>query len=164
MLFRSSREGENKYHMLLYPVSMTTQLYAKFLSGIIISSIAVLPIIILIIVGNTLYFELEIIWVVYSVLSALIMMIFINLFGLVVDVYHPKLVWENEQAAVKQNINFLFTFLAASAITAFLAYSLFNLQSYTTWIFFGTHGALIVAIFGLHRIITSKSHDLLIEH
>lgn len=159
-----SREGENKYHMLLYPVSMTTQLYAKFLSGIIISSIAVVPIIILIIIGNTLYFELEIIWLVYSVLSALIMMIFINLFGLVVDVYHPKLVWENEQAAVKQNINFLFTFLAATAITAFLGYSLFNLQSYTTWIFFGTHGALIIAILGLHRIITSKSHDLLIEH
>jgi ABC-2 type transport system permease protein len=159
-----SREGENKYHMLLYPVKMTTQLYAKFLSGIIISSIGVLPILLLIIIGNSLYFKLELIWVVYSILSALIIMIFINIFGLVVDVYHPKLVWENEQAAVKQNINFLFTFLAATAIIGFLAYSFFNLQSYTSWIFISTHGALIIAIIGLHRIIRTKSHDLLIEH
>lgn len=159
-----SREGENKYHMLLYPVNMTTQLYAKFLSGIIISCIAVIPTLFLIIIGNVLYFELELIWVIYSVLSVLIFMIFINIFGLVVDVYHPKLVWENEQAAVKQNINFLFTFLAATAIIGFLAYTLFNLQTYSSWIFIGTHGALIIAILGLHRIISTKSHDLLIEH
>ncbi|MBS3990544.1 MAG: hypothetical protein KGZ51_00600 [Erysipelothrix sp.] len=159
-----SREGDNKYHMLLFPVSISTQLYAKFLSGIIISSIAVIPTLLLILIGNALYFELELIWVIYSVLSVLIFMIFINLFGLVVDVFHPKLVWENEQAAVKQNINFLFSFLAATTIIGFLAYSLFNLQSYTSWIFLGTHGALIIAIMFIHRIIKTKSHDLLIEH
>ena len=159
-----SREGENKYHMLLYPIDLTIQLYAKLLSGIIISSFAVLPILIIIIIGNHIYFELELIWVIYSILCALIMMVFINLFGLVIDVYHPKLVWENEQAAVKQNINFLFTFFTSTAIIAFLTYSLFNLQTYASLIFFGVHGLLMVVIYGLHRIITSKSHDLLIEH
>jgi len=159
-----SREGENKYHMLLYPINLTIQLYAKFLSGIIISSFAVLPLLIVIIIGNHLYFELELIWVIFSILCALIMMVFINLFGLVIDVYHPKLVWENEQAAVKQNINFLFTFFTSTAIIAFLTYSLFNLQTHASLIFFGVHGLLIVVIYGLHRIITSKSHDLLIEH
>lgn len=159
-----SREGENKYHMLLYPVNLTIQLYAKFLSGIIISSFAVLPILVIIIINNHLYFKLGLIWVLYSILCALIMMVFINLFGLVVDVYHPKLVWENEQAAVKQNINLLFTFFASAAIVAFLTYSLLNLNTHASWIFLGIHGVLVVAIYGLHRIITSKSQDLLIEH
>ena len=87
-----------------------------------------------------------------------------NLFGLLVDVYHPKLVWENEQAAVKQNINFLFTFLGSAAIIALMVFTLFNLNEIAHWIILGIHGALLIASVLFKRIIETRSLDVLIEH
>lgn len=159
-----SREGSSKYHMLLYPVEMSTQLYAKFISGILVSLIAILPLAILLIILNIQYIKLDLIWIVGSLISMLIVMIFMNLFGLLVDVYHPKLVWENEQAAVKQNINFLFTFLGSAAIIALMVFTLFNLNEIAHWIILGIHGALLIASVLFKRIIETRSLDVLIEH
>lgn len=159
-----SREGSSKYHMLLYPVEMSTQLYAKFISGILVSLIAILPLAILFIILNIQYIKLDLIWIVGSLTSMLIVMIFMNLFGLLVDVYHPKLVWENEQAAVKQNINFLFTFLGSAAIIALMVFTLFNLNEIAHWIILGIHGALLIASVLFKRIIETRSLDVLIEH
>lgn len=159
-----SREGSSKYHMLLYPVEMSTQLYAKFISGILVSLIAILPLAILLIILNIQYIKLDLIWIVGSLISMLIVMIFMNLFGLLVDVYHPKLVWENEQAAVKQNINFLFTFLGSAAIIALMVFTLFNLFEIAHWIILGIHGALLIASVLFKRIIETRSLDVLIEH
>ncbi|MBS3987168.1 MAG: hypothetical protein KGZ38_04330 [Erysipelothrix sp.] len=159
-----SREGSSKYHMLLYPVEMSTQLYAKFISGILVSLIAILPLTILFIILNIQYIKLDLIWIVGSLISMLIVMIFMNLFGLLVDVYHPKLVWENEQAAVKQNINFLFTFLGSAAIIALMVFTLFNLNEIAHWIILGIHGALLIASVLFKRIIETRSLDVLIEH
>jgi len=159
-----SREGSSKYHMLLYPVEMSTQLYAKFISGILVSLIAILPLAILFIILNIQYIKLDLIWIVGSLISMLIVMIFMNLFGLLVDVYHPKLVWENEQAAVKQNINFLFTFLGSAAIIALMVFTLFNLNEIAHWIILGIHGALLIASVLFKRIIETRSLDVLIEH
>lgn len=159
-----SREGSSKYHMLLYPVEMSSQLYAKFISGILVSLIAILPLAILFIILNIQYIKLDLIWIVGSLISMLIVMIFMNLFGLLVDVYHPKLVWENEQAAVKQNINFLFTFLGSAAIIALMVFTLFNLNEIAHWIILGIHGALLIASVLFKRIIETRSLDVLIEH
>lgn len=159
-----SREGSSKFHMLLYPVEMSTQLYAKFFSGILVSLIAILPLSIMVIILNLLYMQLGVIWIIASLLSMLIVMIFMNLFGLLVDVYHPKLVWENEQAAVKQNINFLFTFLGSAALIALMVYTLFNLNDIAEWMILGIHGALLIASVLIKRIIETRSMDVLIEH
>lgn len=159
-----SREGSSKFHMLLYPVEMSTQLYAKFLSGILVSLIAILPLSIMVIILNLFYMQLGVIWIIASLLSMLIVMIFMNLFGLLVDVYHPKLVWENEQAAVKQNINFLFTFLGSAALIALMVYTLFNLNDIAEWMILGIHGALLIASVLIKRIIETRSMDVLIEH
>lgn len=159
-----SREGTSKFHMLLWPVSMTTQVYAKFLSGVVISLLGIFPTILFLVIANILLFDIPLVWLVLSIVSMLIIMIFINIFGMVVDVYNPKLVWENEQAAVKQNINFLFTFLGSGALIGLMTYVFFNFPDNALWIILALHGACIIAIAISHRIIVSKSLDLLIEH
>lgn len=159
-----SREGSSKYHMLLFPIKMSTQLYAKFYSGIIISLIGIAPTMLLIVVSNALFFDLSWLIISYSMLSMLIIMVFINLFGILVDVVHPKLVWDNEQAAVKQNINFLFTFLASGGLIGLMVYLLINYHDIAAWSIFAIHGACVILTGVLHRIIVTKSHDLLIEH
>jgi ABC-2 type transport system permease protein len=159
-----SREGSSKYHMLLFPIKMSTQLYAKFYSGIAISLIGIAPTMLLLIVLTLLYIELSWFIIGVSILSMIIMMVFINIFGLIIDVFHPKLVWDNEQAAVKQNINFLFTFLASGGLIGLMVYILVNYSEYASWLIILIHGACILLIGVIHRIIVLKSHDLLIEH
>jgi ABC-2 type transport system permease protein len=159
-----SREGSSKFHMLLFPIKMSTQLYAKFYSGIIISLIGIAPTILLLVVANILYIDLSWLIIGYSILSMIIIMIFINIFGLVIDVVHPKLVWDNEQAAVKQNINFLFTCLASGGLIGLMVYILTNYSDIASWLILLIHGACIILIFVIHRIIVTKSHDMLIEH
>jgi ABC-2 type transport system permease protein len=159
-----SREGSSKYHMLLFPIKMSTQCYAKFYSGIIISLIGIFPTMLLYIIGNALFFDLSWLYIGYSILSMVIIMVFINIFGIIVDLFHPKLVWDNEQAAVKQNINFLFTFLASGGLIGLMVYLLINYSDIAAWSIFAIHGACVVLIGVIHRIIVTKSHDLLIEH
>jgi hypothetical protein len=48
--------------------------------------------------------------------------VFINYLSIIVDVIHPKLVWETEQAAVKQNINFVFTMLPSFGLAYLLVW------------------------------------------
>lgn len=159
-----SREGSSKFHLLLWPVPMKTLCYVKFWSGIIISLIGVAPTLIFFILANVLYFQLPFLWLSLSTLSILIIMIFTNLFGLVVDLYNPKLVWENEQAAVKQNINFLFTFLSSSIVIGIMVYALFRFSDIAGWVALILHFLCILAIILFHHIIKTSSLDLLIEH
>lgn len=159
-----SREGSSKYHLLLWPIPMQFICYVKLMSGLVISLIGVGPTIIFFIVANSLFFQLPLVWIGLAILSILIIMIFINIFGLVVDIYNPKFVWENEQAAVKQNVNFLFTLLSSSIIVGIMSYSLFQFATLAPWIVLALHIICILAIYICHRIITTSSLDLLIEH
>ena len=96
-----SREGTNAYFMKYIPVSPFTQIMAKVSCGIILSLISawlmLIPMHILI--DYPWYFD--VLLIVASTLSVII----INLIGILVDMLRPKLVWEQETAAVKQNLN-----------------------------------------------------------
>lgn len=119
-----SREGSNVYFMKMIPMSIMNQLHAKVLSGIFYSSLG------LIFLYGIVFYFIRLPWYLFiaSFGLALISIVFVNYYSILVDVLHPKLVWESEQAAVKQNMNFLFTMLPAGGIAALMFYLVFKIS------------------------------------
>ncbi len=81
------------------PVAMMSIIDAKILIGIILS--VTIPLIVLI--GVTIIFSLNIVVVLLSLITIILTATFSSVFDIVVDVYKPKLVWDNENQAIKQN-------------------------------------------------------------
>ena len=95
-----SREGSNIAFMKFIPMSIKEQLHAKVLSGILLSILSML------LTMLCLYFLLPIIplnWYLIIFLTSIITIILGNFIGIIIDILHPKLVWEQEASAVKQN-------------------------------------------------------------
>jgi ABC-2 type transport system permease protein len=53
----------------------------------------------------------------FAFIASMLGMIFMNYLGMIVDLLHPKLIWEQETAAVKNNLNSIFTMLPAFALS-----------------------------------------------
>lgn len=120
-----SREGQFFYFMKMIPMSYRDQLNAKAASGIILSLTGILFVIISASIFLSLPYYLILILLVFATLATL----FINYISLLVDVLRPKLVWESEQAAVKQNMNFLFTMIPSMGLSFIIGYVVINYPS-----------------------------------
>lgn len=94
-----SREGERMSFYKSLPVTMMSIIDAKILIGIILS--VTIPLIVLI--GVTIIFSLNIVVVLLSLITIILTATFSSVFDIVVDVYKPKLLWDNENQAIKQN-------------------------------------------------------------
>lgn len=96
-----SREGKKLFVLKYIPVKIKTQLMAKVLSGVIMGCVSLimmlLPVIILI--RPSIYLLIMI------VVLGLLGIVFVNFVGIFIDLNSPKLNWDNEQKAVKQNMN-----------------------------------------------------------
>ena len=93
-----SREGTNISFMKYIPMSLKQQLQAKVLSGILMSVISMLLTMVCV------YFLLPIFpltWYFAAAAASLITIVLGNYASLALDILHPKLVWEQEAAAVK---------------------------------------------------------------
>lgn len=122
-----SREGKNFYVMNYIPVTYEKQIISKVLSGIIVSAISAA-------IFSTLGIILLKIPLITAVLILIIAILGISAYsflGIILDLKFPKLDWDNETSAVKQNYNpiimifgsIIFT-VAASIITAVLQLNL----------------------------------------
>ena len=120
-----SREGSNVWFMKSIPMSYFDQAIAKIIPGLIISFIGGL----FFILPAGIVLKADIMAYVYALLGLILGVIAMNFFGLIVDVYHPKLVWEQETAAVKQNLNAAFTMLPGFGLTGALVFLIFNLSA-----------------------------------
>ena len=127
-----SREGTNISFMKYIPMSLKQQLQAKVLSGILMSVISML----LTIFPLTWYFA--------AAAASLITIVLGNYASLALDILHPKLVWEQEAAAVKQNMSGIVSMLAGMAMTVVTCVLLFILPD--DYLLFGTAGMVIVCI------------------
>jgi ABC-2 type transport system permease protein len=94
------------------------------------------------------------------IFTGLIAIVFSNLFGIIIDLYNPKLKWDNEQKAVKQNVNVLISMLfsvLAGALGVILVV-VFELKLVEAF-------CLLVALFGvidivLYRFLSKKGAKL----
>ncbi|MBN2883763.1 MAG: hypothetical protein JXN10_09555 [Clostridia bacterium] len=107
-----SREGKQIYMMKYLPISYTEQLNAKLLSGMVVSSAGM----ILLVVILTIFLEISIPIAMLMLLSGFNAVILTRLTGMYIDAANPKLKWDNEQKAVKQNMNLVFNMLIGMGV------------------------------------------------
>ena len=109
-----SREGKILYIMKILPMSYNKQILAKVTVGIIMSLIGTL----LLLACLTLLIQPPL-WFFLLLLATLPGAVLVTcLAGIIFELYWPKLNWDNEQKAVKQNLNVIYSMLTAILLAA----------------------------------------------
>ena len=109
-----SREGQNLYVSKYLPISFRDQIMARIMPGIILSSIAIFGTMALIYT----FFGIPLIIIVPALIVIFLGMLLTSFIGILLELRFPKLIWDNEQKAVKQNMNFVITMFGSWAIAA----------------------------------------------
>lgn len=112
-----SREGQNFWIARMIPVSPGRQVLAKLLQAYMVSVLGV--IVTCIAVG--IFVRFSPLRILLILVTGLICSVPMTAFSLMLDVFHPKLVWNSEQEAMKQNMNGLLGMLVSMAFIAVLA-------------------------------------------
>lgn len=114
-----SREGTGAYFMKYIPIPYKVQIRSKILSGLILSGFGVLVFIIVV----SIMVRPPVMLLVPIIILGALGIIFISITGIILDLKFPKLNWDNEQKAVKQNLNVLFNMLIAFIFGGSLVFS-----------------------------------------
>lgn len=152
-----SREGKNFTFMKVIPVPYKTQLQAKLLSALSVgvggTTLYCIIILFVLIIG----FGLPAWTLVPSVIGSILANLIQCLIQLFMDLFHPKLNWESEQQAVKQNMNVIFGMLLNMAAGAGLAILIFWLNKVLALPVMAFSGivciVLAVLAFGLYEAV-----------
>jgi len=96
-----SREGKNLYITKFLSMSYISQIVAKALSGVFFSTISAIVIAIV----AAILLKLNLAVTIFIVIAGIAGTLFISFAGVMVDLLNPKLDWDSEQKAVKQNFN-----------------------------------------------------------
>lgn len=147
-----SRDGQSLFVSKYIPLSFKDQIMARIIPGIVLSSISVL-----ITLGVAFFYiglipELIVTGLIVSVLGILLT----SFVGILLELKFPKLNWDNEEKAVKQNMNFM-AVMFGSMILSVGAVILIISLGLSLWYAF----AAIVLIFGgidigLYYVIMGK--------
>jgi len=113
-----SREGKNLFFIKYIPVDYTKQMMGKVMSGMIMGIMGMLMIIPIAIF----MLKLKVYIVVISFIVSILGIFFSALFGILIDVIMPKLNWDTEQKAVKQNFNGLISIFGSFGIAALIVF------------------------------------------
>lgn len=113
-----SREGENLFFMKYIPVNYKKQINAKVLSGITMGFVGVFFMIIVSIFLLRPSFTITLLVVIVSVIGIILS----SETGMILDLYFPKLIWDNEQKAVKQNLNVIINLAISAALSGACVY------------------------------------------
>lgn len=135
-----SREGTGIFVCKYLPVSYKTQIMAKVLSGMSMSAVGTVSMLL----AASFLIAMPPLLILLIILSSLLGITFSSFAGILIDLNFPKLVWDNEQKAVKQNFNVVLNMLAGivlAGITVFISIAL----HFTLMMTF----LLIVVLFGL---------------
>ncbi len=150
-----SREGTNIYICKYLPVSYRIQIMAKALSGAFIGAIGTLSMVLTAAAFVRLPLSLIILIVPVTALG----IIFSSFTGIFIDLSFPKLVWDNEQKAVKQNFNVVLNMLVSliiAGIPVFVAIAL----KFMLWMTFAAlavvFGALDLLLYNLLSVIGAR--------
>jgi len=127
-----SREGKNLYILKYIPMKYKDQLMAKVLSAVVLGVAGMLMVCIIGLILLKLPLDLLLLMIIVGFLGIL----FTSFIGIFIDLNFPKLNWDTEQKAVKQNLNVMISMIiciALGGLTVFLVIK-FDL---TKWAVFG---------------------------
>ncbi|OAA83856.1 putative ABC transporter permease subunit [Clostridium ljungdahlii] len=147
-----SREGENIFAKKYLPVSYSTQIMAKVISGVLVGITSIF----LILIGLTLLVKLPIYFSVISLLVSFIGILLTSMTGILIDLRFPKLHWDNEVKAVKQNFNTFINTIISFIFTGILIFSMINFYSYINEVAVLGLCIIMAANFILYKAICSK--------
>lgn len=102
-----SREGSGFFVLKYVPVSYRTVLAAKVLVGWLLTLAGA----VILLAGGHFLLKLPVAFTAMMLVCAVAATLFTCLTGIMIDLWSPKLNWDNEQKAVKQNMNGLFNML-----------------------------------------------------
>lgn len=139
-----SREGKNVFVCKYLPISYEKQIAAKVLSAIILNCIGLGMIIItfMVVLLPPVYLLVQIIVI------AVLVTIFAAFGGILIDLSFPKLQWDNEQRAVKQNMNVLLQMLLGFVVGGITIFAILALHL-SLWSSFG----ILAAVYGVLDIL-----------
>lgn len=115
-----SREGQGFYLKKYLPMSYKTQLLAKTFSGFVLGLVSLIVMVIFAVV----FMRLPMLLALLILGTAWLGILVTSLSGILIDLINPKLKWNSEQQAVKQNMNVLYNMLlgaGGAALTIFAA-------------------------------------------
>ncbi len=144
-----SREGKVFYILKTLPMSWRRQILAKITVGVIFSLLGILiPLAILLIVIR------PPLWLALSLLAVVPGGVLLpNFSGIIFELFWPKLNWDNEQKAVKQNMNVLYGMGASLLFAALVLVPVFAFKlSVTTTVIAAAAGSLFLSLL-VYRII-----------
>lgn len=98
-----SREGQNYFFMKYIPMSYKDQLRAKLLNGLFISIAVMLPYTLIGVPAAIILLHLNPLVFLLCLAINILTLLLVNYAQLWSDLSYPKLIWESEQSAVKQN-------------------------------------------------------------
>lgn len=146
-----SREGDNIFISKYLPVNYVTQIIAKVISGVIINlAIVVIALIGFIVVG------MPISLVLLLTIIAFLEVLLLNAMGVLLDLQSPKLVWDNEQKAVKQNFNSFKSMILSLIIGAIGAVAIIILNLYFVISFIILAIVLLVGNLLMYKLIKTS--------
>lgn len=132
--------------MLYIPLDFSKQLAAKVSLGIFFSLLSC----ILLLIPVHMLLPYPIYYDAAFVIGALLASLVVNFLALLIDGIHPKINWEDETSAIKNNLNVVFEFLASWAIVVILCvpFFLFNIFDYLIYytIFVSIVFVILIAI------------------
>lgn len=128
-----SREGKNLYFMKIIPVPLGVQLRAKLLTAVCFGMAGTTLYCMIFLVAAVFLFGLPVWTLPFALVGSICANVIQCTLQLFVDLFHPKLSWESEQQAVKQNFTVILGVLlnmaagVALGILVFLFYDLLSL-------------------------------------
>lgn len=151
-----SREGQNLFVGKYLPMRYRDQIFAKVLSGIIINLIGII-----VSLGIAAAFvKLPYYLIVLIIVSATFGIILIGLTGIFIDLNFPKLNWDNEQKAVKQNFNLMINMFLAMLLAAAVIFVTIKLKLNLLQAFAGIVGISGIGNIALYYMLSTYGEEL----
>jgi ABC-2 type transport system permease protein len=139
-----SREGKEFYISKYLPLSYQQQILAKLLSGYIFGILGA----VLLLIAAVIMMHLDPAMIGSIIAVSLVAIIPVIEAGLLIDILRPKLEWDNEQKAVKQNLNVFFSIIFAILMGGAILYVTVRFIHSTT-----LATAFMLGCFGLAAVI-----------
>jgi ABC-2 type transport system permease protein len=158
-----SREGRTIWVAKMIPVTARQQVDAKFLCSYIVSAIGVLTTTLIMVI----LLKLPILWAIGATIVGLIGSVPLAALNLLIDVFHPKLVWNSEQEAMKQNMNggigmlisFIVLLIMAAAAAGVLLLGLSVTAAFAAVAFISVIFA-VLSLLALHAVAEKKYREM----
>ena len=143
--------------MKFIPMSYKAQMDAKLITGMVISMISMLVTLLVLVI----YLGISIPVAVLMFIAATNAVILTRITGFIIDAANPKLKWDNEVKAVKQNMNLVFNMLIGMG-TAGIAVVFMIFVSQSLLVNALVFIPLMLAInFGLYKLLENRFPKML---